>query len=138
MVEIDLSYDSDLRCTARHGPSGSQILTDAPTDNLGKGEAFSPTDLLVTALGTCILTTMAIVANRIGVELKGSVAHVRKEMATKPHRQVGRITIKIDLPVAVTDEQRQRLESAAAHCPVHRSLSADVQIVMEFRWGNAV
>src|ERR1700733_15530772 len=111
MVEIDLVYDGELRCTAHHGPSGASILTDAPTDNLGKGQAFSPTDLVATALGTCILTTMAIVAQRIGVELKGATAHVTKEMTLKPTRRIGRITVKIDIPVAVTSEQRQRLES---------------------------
>jgi putative redox protein len=135
MVEIDLSYDGELRCTARHGPSGSVILTDAPTDNLGKGQAFSPTDLLATALGSCILTTMAIVAGRIGVELKGATAHVTKEMTAVPTRRIGRITVKIDIPVAATPEQRKRLESAGGHCPVHKSLSAEVEVVTEYRWG---
>jgi putative redox protein len=134
MVEIDLTYDGALRCTARHGPSGTQILTDAPTDNLGKGESFSPTDLLATALGTCILTTMAIVAQRIGVELKGTKAHVTKEMITQPTRRIGRITVMIDIPVRATDEQRQRLESAGAHCPVHKTLSHDLEILTEYRW----
>jgi putative redox protein len=134
MVEIDLTYDGDLRCTAHHGPSGTQILTDAPTDNLGKGEAFSPTDLLATALGTCILTTMAIVAQRIGVELKGAKAHVTKEMVSQPTRRIGRITVKIDIPVAATAEQRQRLEAAGAQCPVHKSLSHDVEIVTKYNW----
>ncbi|HMB95495.1 MAG TPA: OsmC family protein [Tepidisphaeraceae bacterium] len=136
MVEIDLSYDGDLRCTARHGPSGTQILTDAPTDNLGKGQSFSPTDLLATALGTCILTTMAIVAQRIGVELKGAKAHVTKEMTAHPTRRIGKITVKIDLPVAVTAEQKHRLEAAGAHCPVHKSLSHDVQVVTEYHWAG--
>ena|SRR5450432_1994643 len=138
MVEIDLSYDGDLRCTAQHGPSGAKILTDAPTDNLGKGESFSPTDLVATALGTCILTTMAIVAQRIGVELKGSRAHVTKEMIAQPTRRIGRITVKIDLPVSPTAEQRHRLEAAAKHCPVHRSLSHEVEMPIEFHWADLI
>ncbi|HEY1628340.1 MAG TPA: OsmC family protein [Tepidisphaeraceae bacterium] len=134
MVEIDLTYDGELRCTAVHGPSGTLILTDAPTDNLGKGQAFSPTDLLAASLGTCILTTMAIVADRIGVELKGAKAHVTKEMITQPTRRIGRLTVRIDLPISPTPEQRQRLEAAGAHCPVKKSLSPEVQVVTEYRW----
>ncbi|HUB26806.1 MAG TPA: OsmC family protein, partial [Tepidisphaeraceae bacterium] len=80
MVEIRIAYEGDLRCKAVHGPSNSELLTDAPTDNMGKGESFSPTDLVATALGTCMMTIMGIAAQRMEVDLRGSTATVTKEM----------------------------------------------------------
>lgn len=136
MVHIDLSYDGDLHCSAIHGPSGSRIVTDAPTDNMGKGQAFSPTDLVATALGTCVLTTMGIVARRIGFDLSGAKAHVTKEMASQPSRRIGRITVDVDVPARPTDHQRQQLELAGSICPVHKSLSPDVRVEIRFRWAQ--
>ena len=134
MVEIDISYNGQLRCNAVHGPSRTQILTDAPTDNMGKGEAFSPTDLLATSLATCMLTVMGIVAQRIGADLTGTKVHVTKEMVTDPKRRIGRIGITMRIPATNTPEQRERLESAARHCPVHPRLSPDVNVALEFQW----
>ena len=136
MVEITAVYEGQLHCAATHGPSGSTLATDAPKDNMGRGEAFSPTDLVATALGTCMLTTMAIVAQRHGIELGGARVRVTKEMVAQPKRRIGTLGVEIAVPVELGEEDRQRLESAAMHCPVHRSLHPDVQIPVTFRWGG--
>ena len=136
MVEITATYEGQLHCTATHGPSGSTLPTDAPKDNMGRGEAFSPTDLVATALGTCMLTTMAIVAQRHGIELAGARVRVTKEMVSQPSRRIGTLGVEISLANAdLGEEDRTRLERAALHCPVHRSLHPDVQIPVTFRWG---
>jgi len=136
MVEIGIGYQGQLRCAATHGPSGSTIDTDAPKDNMGKGEAFSPTDLVATALGTCMMTTMGIVAQRHNINLEGAIAKVGKEMATAPIRRIARLTVEISVPAELSDEDRQRLRNAALTCPVHKSLHPDVQIPLTFYWGR--
>lgn len=136
MVEITAIYEGQLHCTATHGPSGSGLPTDAPKDNMGRGEAFSPTDLVATALGTCMLTTMAIVAQRHGIELAGARVRVTKEMVSQPARRIGTLGVEITLSNAdLNEDDRKRLENAALACPVHRSLHPDVQIPVTFRWG---
>ncbi len=134
MVECNVTYEGDLRCSAVHGPSGSKILTDAPTDNHGKGEAFSPTDLVGTALATCMLTIMGIQAKRHGIDLKGSTVKVGKEMAQAPLRKIAKLDVVFTLPAAVTPEQRTLLENAAKTCPVHASLHPDVKTPITFSW----
>lgn len=138
-VEISISYQGELRCEAQHGPSKSLLLTDAPTDNMGKGEAFSPTDLVATALGTCILTTMGIVAQRNGWDVSGATAHVTKEMITTPTRRIGRLPVVIRIPSGTAgkldEEARTKLEHAAHHCPVHKSLHPDIDASIEIHWG---
>jgi putative redox protein len=136
MVEIQMAYEGQFHCTATHGPSGTRLTTDAPKDNMGRGESFSPTDLVATALGTCILTTMAIAAQRRGIELNGATARVTKEMVTSPSRQIGRLTVEIAMPQELPEEERTRLEHAAHACPVHKSLHPDVEIPITFRWGS--
>ncbi len=136
MVEIQIAYEGQLHCTATHGPSGTRLTTDAPKDNMGRGESFSPTDLVATALGTCILTTMAIAAQRRGLELNGATARVTKEMVTTPSRRIGRLTVEIVMPQDLPEEERTRLEHAAHACPVHKSLHPDVEIPVTFRWGS--
>jgi putative redox protein len=133
MVQILIEYTGNLHCDAKHGPSGAVIATDAPTDNQGKGEAFSPTDLVATALGTCIATTMAIVAERHQVELKGMTVQVQKEMASNP-RRIGRLTTEVHIPLPADHPQRALLEQTALGCPVHRSLSAEMERPTEFLW----
>jgi len=135
MVEIEIAYQGQLHCSATHGPSGATIVTDAPKDNMGKGEAFSPTDLVAVALGTCMLTTMGIVAQRHGIGMEGSTARVKKEMATAPVRRIERLTVEIAVPTKLSDEDRRRVKSAALACPVHKSLHRDVQIPVTFYWG---
>jgi putative redox protein len=134
MVEIDLDYEGDLHCRLRHGPSGSVIVTDAPVDNHGKGEAFSPTDLLAASLGACVMTTMAIFARRKDVDLKGGRARVTKEMILEPQRRVARLTVLVDLPASVPPHLRPALLNAAHTCPVERSLRPEVEVVLTIRY----
>ena len=134
MVNISITYTGGLHCTATHGPSGTEIATDAPTDNQGKGEAFSPTDLVATALGTCMATTMAIVAERKQIDLKGMTVQVTKEMVDKP-RRIGRIGVRIRIPLPENCEDRELLERTALHCPVHQSLRTEIEMPVEFVWG---
>ena len=134
MVKIDIEYRGELRCEAVHGPSGTRLSTDAPKDNMGKGESFSPTDLVATALGTCMLTLMGIAARSLNVDLTGSRVSVQKEMVATPMRRIGKLGVKISVPTKLTAEQRQKLEQAALTCPVHKSLHPDVQLPVEFVW----
>jgi putative redox protein len=136
MVEIQIRYEGQLHCEAVHGPSRSVLVTDAPTDNMGKGEAFSPTDLVATALGTCMLTVMGIVGQRHGIELAGTTARVTKEMAALPTRRIGRIGVEISVPQSVALEDRRRYEHAVHMCPVGKSLHPDVEVVVTFRWAE--
>jgi putative redox protein len=136
MVEITATYEGQLHCSATHGPSGATLPTDAPKDNMGKGEAFSPTDLVATAMGTCMLTTMGIVAQRNNIDMTGATVRVTKEMVTQPIRRIGKIGIEIVMPKALSAEDQQRLENAANACPVHRSVHPDVQVPVTFRWGE--
>lgn len=136
MVEITATYEGQLHCVARHGPSGSALPTDAPKDNMGKGEAFSPTDLVATALGTCILTTMGIVAQRQGLDLTGSTVRVEKHMTTTGPRRIARLPVEIRVPRTFSEEDRQRLENAAHTCPVHKSLHADIEAPITITWGK--
>jgi putative redox protein len=134
MVTIDILYQGDLHCEAVHGPSGTLLSTDAPKDNMGKGESFSPTDLVATALGTCMMTLMGIAARSLNVDLKGTRVTVQKEMVAAPMRRIGKLGVKIVVPARLTEEQKKRLEQAAMTCPVHKSLHPDVQIPVEFVW----
>ncbi len=132
MVDIYATYTGGLRCEAKHGPSGSVLLTDAPVDNMGKGEAFSPTDLVGTALGTCILTTMAIVAERNGIVFGEARVHVIKEMTSTPPRRIARLPVRLEMPAGLSTEARSKLEHAAHACPVHQSLHPEVEVPIEF------
>ncbi|WP_050025989.1 OsmC family protein [Verrucomicrobium sp. BvORR034] len=136
MVEVNVTYDGGLRCRAQHGPSGVVLTTDAPKDNMGKGEAFSPTDLVATALATCIATTMAIVANRKGYDLPQMTVHVEKHMTSAPPRRIERLPVVVTIPLPQDHADRELLESAARGCPVHRSLHPDVQSPIEFVWNG--
>jgi uncharacterized OsmC-like protein len=134
MVNTSIRYTGDLHCTAVHGPSQSEIATDAPVDNQGKGEAFSPTDLVGTALGTCMITIMAMAARKHGIELKGTTVSVTKEMSAEAPRRIARLASEIHIPLAESCPQRQLLEAAALGCPVHRSLHPEVEKPVKFFW----
>ena len=136
MPTVKTSYLGDLRTESIHLQSGNQLITDAPTDNMGKGEAFSPTDLLATATGTCMLTTMAIVAQRDGIELAGSEVEVTKIMSQTPPRRVARLEINLKLKtnIVLSVEQIQKLENTAHKCPVSLSLHPDLEQVISFEW----
>jgi putative redox protein len=135
MVTIQLEYQGDLHCTAVHGPSGPALTTDAPKDNQGRGESFSPTDLVATALGTCILSVMGITARALHIDITGTTATVEKEMASAPVRKIQSLTVNIHVPHPVSENHRQRLEKAAHTCPVHQSLHPDVQTPITYTWG---
>lgn len=133
MVSIDITYQGQLHCEATHGPSGTRLATDAPKDNHGRGESFSPTDLVATALGSCMLTVMGIAARTLGVSIDGASASVVKEM-TPPPRRIGTLRVSIRIPGSFTDAHKKALEDAALKCPVHQSLHPDTAIPVEFSW----
>lgn len=138
MPTVKTTYLGDLRTESTHLQSGTQLLTDAPTDNQGKGEVFSPTDLLATATGTCMLTTMAIFAQRDGIELAGSGVEVSKIMSQTPPRKVARleINLKMKTNIVLTEEQIKKLENIAHKCPVSLSLHPDLEQMVSFEWNN--
>jgi putative redox protein len=136
MIRIDIKYQGDLRCEAVHVPSQSHLHTDAPTDNHGRGEAFSPTDLVATALGTCMATVMGIVARTHSVDLRGLEIQVTKEMAALPVRRISRLSTRIVFPLPAEHPQRALLEKAALSCPVHASLHPEVEKPVEFVWAT--
>lgn len=138
MVQIQIRYEGGLRCKATHGPSGQTLLTDAPVDNQGQGESFSPTDLLATSVGTCMLTIMGIEAERHGWDLVGSEVVVVKKMVADPQRRVGELDIVVRVPTDLDGDARALLEKAAGACPVHASLSAEMSLPVRFEWGVAV
>lgn len=133
-VEMDIRYDGKLHCTATHGPSKVSIATDAPTDNQGKGEAFSPTDLVGAALGSCIMTIMGMVAERSGLDLTGTTIRVRKEMAAHPARRIASLAVTVIYPpnLNLSDEARMKLAKVVEMCPVKHSLHPDIKVTAEF------
>lgn len=134
MVKIQINYEGDLHCRATHGPSGKSLETDAPLDNQGRGESFSPTDLVATALGTCMATLMGIVARRHELDLAGLAVEVTKEMSTDTPRRIARLTTTIRVPLPPDHPQRILLENAALTCPVHHSLHPEVDKPVDFQW----
>ena len=149
MATIHIDYLGALRTDCAHLQSGTHINTDAPTDNQGRGEAFSPTDLVANALGTCIITTMAIFARRDGINLTGSTLDVTKVMTTQPPRRITRLEVALTLRASRGDDDaasqpfmpdeatRTRLEKIAHTCPVAISLHPDVEQVVQIRWAIA-
>lgn len=129
-VRIDVEYQGDLRCKAVHVQSGAALTTDAPLDNHGRGEAFSPTDLVATALGTCIMTIMGMLAGRMKIDLKGTKISVEKEMADAPHRRIGKLKVDIAFPngLDISDADRAKLTRAVESCPVRQSLHPEVVV----------
>jgi putative redox protein len=132
VTQINSSYSGDLRCASLHGPSGSALETDAPTDNQGKGERFSPTDLVATALSTCILTIMGIVAERHDWNLKGCTARVEKVMTSEAPRKIAQLEVWIELPAHLDEKARKVLRKAAENCPV--KLSLEGAVAMQLHW----
>ena len=134
MVEIKLSYEGDLHCSATHGPSGNTLVTDAPLDNNGLGQAFSPTDLLATALGSCMATVIGILARRREITVEGMTVTVRKFMSDDLPRRVKRLELDLTIPLSAEHPDRKLLESAARGCPVHHSIHPDIEVVMNWIW----
>lgn len=131
MVKIDITYDGNKKCTLKH-EEGAVIRTDAPKDIGGDASAFSPTDLVAAGLGSCIITTMAMFAERHGIDLAGARVHVTKEMVTEPTRRLGRLATTVTLPASVPQEMRETLERVGHQCPVHKSLHPDVDAPIEY------
>ena len=134
MVNISIRYTGDLHCAATHGPSQTEIATDAPLDNKGKGEAFSPTDLVATALGTCMATTVGIVASEHGVDLAGMTVTVSKEMSKDAPRRIVGLPSEVHFPLPPDTPQRALLERTALNCPVHKSLPPEIERPTKFFW----
>lgn len=136
MVAIEVVYEGELHCSAKHGPSGVELTTDAPVDNHGRGESFSPTDLVGTAMGTCMLTIMGIAAQRHGLDIRGARVDVEKTMVADPVRRIGRLTLAIHVPGEHDERARELLRAAALGCPVKASLAPEVDVDVAFRWGG--
>jgi putative redox protein len=134
MVEIKLTYEGELHCSATHGPSGNVLATDAPVDNNGRGQAFSPTDLLATALGSCMATVIGIVAKRKELAVEGMTVSVRKHMSDDAPRRIKRLELDLTLPLPSSHPDRKLLETAARSCPVHQSLHPDIEVITHWTW----
>jgi putative redox protein len=132
MVEIQIAYQGKLRCSGRHVDSGTTLITDAPKDNMGNGESFSPTDLVATALGSCMMTIMGIVAQRMEIDLTGTSVIVTKEMTQVPVRRIARLGVTLNIPTKLTQEQKEKLQAAATACPVCRSIHPDIEVPVTF------
>jgi uncharacterized OsmC-like protein len=136
LVKISVRYEGQLHCSATHGPSGAKLETDAPVDNEGKGESFSPTDLVATALAACMATIMGIAAKRHSIRLEGMTIETTKEMSADAPRKIVALKSKITIPLPGDHPQRKLLETAALGCPVHHSLDPQIQKPVEFIWGS--
>jgi uncharacterized OsmC-like protein len=134
MVKISITYEGNLRVKATHQPSQEKLRTDAPVDNEGKGESFSPTDLLATSLGSCMATTMGIVARRNAIELKGMQIEVEKIMSSDPPRRVATLNVEIKIPISLQEDQKKLLENTALHCPVAISIHPETKLNTRFVW----
>tara|TARA_B110001452_G_C15207501_1_gene418869 strand:- start:839 stop:1237 length:399 start_codon:yes stop_codon:yes gene_type:complete len=132
MVKIDATYDGNLRCTAIHGPSGAKLITDAPVDNMGKGESFSPTDLLATSMLTCIMTIVAIRAESKKIDISGMTGSIEKSMAASP-RRISKLEVIVNLPSNLDMEDRAWLITEGCNCPVCVSVSESMEVDVTFQ-----
>ena len=132
-MTASITYTGNLRCKAEHIQSKSTVETDAPTDNKGKGEKFSPTDLLCVSLATCMLTTMAIKANELMVDITSATAEVTKHMLGDP-RRVGKIEVSVNLPEIETEKNKKILEKTGDNCPVMKSIHPDIEVSLKYNW----
>jgi len=135
MHQIEIEYKGKLRTESVHLKSGQKLITDAPVDNKGKGEAFSPTDLTASALGSCMLTIMGIVAERRDIDISGVRAEIEKVMGANPRRII-QIIINIYFQIKLTKHEKKIFEKSALSCPVHRSLHPDTEILTQFHYYN--
>ncbi len=134
MIEISIDYQGQLRCSATHGPSGDSLATDAPVDNNGRGETFSPTDLVATSLGTCMATVMGIVARQREISLAGMKLGVRKHMSEDSPRRISKLEVEVDMPILEDHPGREVLQAAALSCPVHHSIHPEIEVLLTWRW----
>lgn len=131
MVRIEAVYDGNLRCSATHIPSGQTLVTDAPVDNMGKGQSFSPTDLLATSMLNCMMTIIAIAADSRNLDVSGMSGSVEKHMASGP-RRVSKLEVEISLPTDLNSEDRAWLIKRGLACPVHKSVSQEMEVEVKF------
>jgi uncharacterized OsmC-like protein len=137
MVKSTGTYTGELNCQLTHGPSGKVIETDAPVDNHGRGQAFSPTDLTAASLASCMVTTMAIVAKlKLGCDIPGVKWEVTKEMSSDKPRRIVRLAVQIWLPFSKAKDPQGHLEHAALNCPVHHSLQPNIDCPVVFHWAE--
>ncbi len=136
MVETRITYQGDLHCSLVHTPSGTTISTDAPLDNNGRGESFSPTDLVASAIGACMATVMGIVARRKEIDIDGMTVTVRKFMSDDQPRRISRLELDLHMPLTESHPERKVFESAARGCPVHHSIHPDIEVVMNWLWAE--
>jgi uncharacterized OsmC-like protein len=134
MVEVSIKYTGELHCEATHEPSHATISTDAPSDNRGKGATFSPTDLVATALGTCMSTTMGIAAQDHNLDLRGLTIRVEKHMSKDAPRRIAALPSEVHIPLPANCPQRALIEAAALNCPVHKSLPPEIGRPTAFFW----
>ena len=135
MHQIEIAYKSNLRTQCNHLQSGHEISTDAPVENHGNGEAFSPTDLVATGLGSCLLTIMGIAANTHGINIDKSKARITKIMSTNP-RRIGKIIVEIDIPYDLSHKEQRLLNQAVKGCPVHHSMHPDIEIEINIHFNS--
>jgi putative redox protein len=140
MVEIRIAYEGELRCRATHGPSGAELATDAPVDNHGKGQSFSPTDLVATALGTCMTTVMGIHARKTSLALDGTRVVVEKIMTSSAPRRIAKLVTRIEVPrevaAHVDEAARGELRHVAETCPVRLSLLPAIEVPLTIVWAD--
>ena len=134
MVKVKIEYEGSLRCAVRHEMSGATLCTDAPLDNHGKGESFSPTDLCASALGSCMGTIVGMQMEKMGLDMKGMRIEVTKEMSKYPPRRISRLATEIWVPISLNPQQQRKLELAVKNCPVHHSLSREIDKPVTFHW----
>jgi len=133
-MTASIIYKGDLRCECTHLQSGSVIETDAPTDNRGKGERFSPTDTVCVALGTCIITTMGIRAADMNIDLSQTRLEVTKHMLSEP-RRIGKIEVVLNIPnIGLDDNTKIIMQKIGDNCPVMKSLHPDLEVVTTYNW----
>lgn len=140
MIDIDVLYEGELHCAATHGPSGARLATDAPRDNHGRGESFSPTDLVATALGTCMATVMGIRADKENLPIAGARINVKKGMTTTPPRRIAELVVLVEMPEAaraIPEAERRELEHVANTCPVRLSILDAIDVPVRFVWPAA-
>lgn len=133
MIEMMAVYKGQKHCEITHGPSNAVIETDAPKDNYGLGQAFSPTDLMAASLGVCMLTVMGIQADLKGWNMVGAKARIVKEMAANP-RRIGKLIAHVEMPAHLNEEARNHLEKTASSCPVKYSLNNDIVLDIQFKY----
>ena len=131
--QIEIVYSGNLRTSSKHILSNNSIITDAPLDNQGKGEAFSPTDLVASALGSCMLTIMGIAAKTQNIDIDGTYVEIKKIMGEKP-RRISKIILDFTFIKPLNTKNRKLLERAAKHCPVSKSLDSDLEEIISFSY----